>query len=206
MTLVRITVFHDRPDCILIHCPDGGSVQLPDLQSPFTKISVAQSCGKVGADFRVLESVAGRWTQAARQAASAEKSERTQRHKLAEAAKATTITGPGASDRAAMLDRKRQIDEERRQLDVDLSVARGAAAREGKYLSPDKYQSMQSRIATLKTESIALQEKIGQLGKVLRANEDVTFRRSAHAVLSKGYLDAIYEHMRAGSSEPREPA
>src|SRR5688572_25342138 len=99
---IRVTVFQDQPECILFHVPDGMRLVVPPLASPFYRITTSLALGEAKVNCRVSESVSGRWTEAMRAMRQAERAERTQLHRLSEAARIAVERngGPLAQSRA----------------------------------------------------------------------------------------------------------
>src|SRR5262245_54769512 len=60
---VRVMIFPDRPDCILFYVPEGMKLVVPPLTSPFYKKTAADALTDARINYRLTESVPGRWTE-----------------------------------------------------------------------------------------------------------------------------------------------
>lgn len=162
----RLMVFPDRPDCLVVYLPNELSLQLPTLVAPFSKESLARACAQTGLDLRISDGTPGKWGAAYRSLRKAEAGEKKQRQHLYEARKNAERLGSKnltTKSRGEAISRKNEIDEKIRVLKTELGKARSAAFTTGKYLPPDIYRNKERQLQELKTESQALQTKIGEL-------------------------------------------
>jgi hypothetical protein len=184
--MIRIMVFQDRPEALLIVVPDGSppEVQLPTLRAPFTRAGVAMALGDAGIVARVSESVAGRWSTAILQAKNAAKAERRQRDKLQQASSAAVLRGPDDIDRSRLIERKLVVDADIPVLKTKIGAAKAAAATRGVFMPPAQFRALESKLSTLQAESLAIQVKLGELKKAgkeksreTRKEDEVRFER-----------------------------
>lgn len=164
--MIRIMVFVDRPDSVLLVAPDSDMPALPAMAAPFTKTSVSVAMVEAGVDARVSESIAGRWTTAIVQATKADKAERAQKQMLHEATVATLLRSandPALRDRALTIQRKHEVDDSLRTLKAKLVEAKAKAATRGAFMPIDEFRKLTARVDALKEESLALQTRLGEL-------------------------------------------
>lgn len=210
---LRIFVFPERPDCLLVCVPDTtGRVALPELSAPFTKYDVAKACGDARVLARVGEMTPGRWTPTMQRAAVEARAERAQQNRLREASEAALLRGSAAAEvkeRGEAIVRKHQIDEQIRDLKAKIGKAKSVAATSGKFLTVSAFRGMEQQLETLKQESQAIQVRLGELRKAekdanrrIGKSEDQRFREAARRM-----LDAeTFEELTAIASEDGEDA
>lgn len=160
---IRAMVFRDRPDFILFHVREGGALVVPRLESPFVRADVSKALAAAGVDYRMSESVAGRFGGVMRAVLEGERGERKQRQKEHEATLAYFERSgtPASRDRAALRVRKEEVDATIRELKRWLAEARSRAYTTGQR-DPD-YRTKERELASLQTESLALQGRLGAL-------------------------------------------
>lgn len=208
---IRIFVFPERPDCLLLIAPEGTSaVSLPALPVPFEKGAVASACGMAGVDARVGETAPGRWTQAMDRAAKEERAERGQRDRLRQAKEAALLRGSAVAEvreRAEAITRKQLVDEEIASLKGQLKAARTKAATRGEYMDPERFRRLERRLEDLKLESQAIQARLGELkqaekesNRKLAHAENERFREAAKRLLDR----ATFEEIRAAAQADDE--
>lgn len=167
----RIALFPERPDFILIMATKKGEVQFPPLVAPFDRFDVHAAFRDAQMEVRSFETVPGRWSQAMMKMANEEKAERSQRAKLDMATQvaigkqsvSTTVRGHSEA-----LGEKLKIDQEIRDLKVELGNIRSNSWATGRYIDPSVYRSKEKRLEDLKLESQALQNRMGELKKAER--------------------------------------
>jgi len=194
---IRILVFPDRPDVLLVTVPEGQELWLPRLPTPFERDAVARALMDVEVKARVGESVPGRYKEALAKMDRDSKEFDAAKQRVADAVRHVTITAsPGATtaekQRSELAGSKHEIDAEIRQLKVDISNAKSAAYRKKHFLPPVKFRAMEARLANLQTMSIAVQEKLRVLKQQAHAARNAgetsrgeRFLEAAKKVLSK---------------------
>ena len=216
--VLRLMVFPDRPDCLVVYLPEGLVLELPPVSSPFTKADVSQACGQAGLDVRVSEGTPGKWGAAYRSLHKAEVAERGQLHRLYEAAKNVERLGSeslAAKSRAEALAKKNEVDEQIRALKAEIGEARSRAFTQGKYLPVGVYRDKEKRLQKLKDESQALQARIGELRKAEKQECEAEnrerdrvyaeeFMKIAHDLLSEDVLQRIHGLLQEDEEEVAE--
>lgn len=189
----RLMVFTDRPDCLLIVANDGAELRLPVLVAPFTKASVASAFGEVGLDYRVSESIAGRWNTARIQARKAERAERAQRNNMRLAAEAAAANGSPSDairEHAGLTARKLEVDREIGKLKTKIAEAKSKAFTSGQYMDPTAFRRMESKLEALKNESQAIQVRFGEM-RVLRKQINI----AKHEATGERFINAAREFL-----------
>lgn len=201
--MIRIMVFPNRPDCILFYVPDGEMLEIPPVPAPFNKRSVADIFAGAKVACRITESVPGRWTESMVMMRKADKAERRQLETQREASRLSIERGgtPLARTRADAIARKHVVDAQIRELKTWIGQAKSRAFR-GQYERPELFRAKQRDLTELQTESLAIQQQLGDLKKKEHAenqaadNEDLQrFRSAAQRVLTDEQLDAILDAM-----------
>lgn len=197
---VRVTIFPDRAEAILLHVSAGDRVALPALASPFRKSEVAGALKRAGISFDVTESVPGRWTQAATKMALEERAER---HQIQRQKEATMLAldrsgGPLARTRAEALAKKHEVDDRIRQVKAWLAEAKTNFHTRGLYKDPVEYRGKEHELLRLKEDSQALQTRLGELrdqekaqNVTVQREENDRFRAAAYKVLTPEQLEAV---------------
>jgi hypothetical protein len=213
---VRVMVFSDRPDALLIlAAEDESEVRLPSpLAVPFVKTEVAMAFGDAKTKANVFESVAGRWTAALTKARRDERAERAQQQAVREATEATLMKGSSSKlvrSHAEAIAKKLEVDESIRVLTRQDKEARSRAATRGVYESPKVFREREARLASLRLESQALQARMGELRKqekrqnlLLAIEGRDWFKKAAHELLD-GDLFAQVESLASEMAEQEEP-
>ncbi len=204
---IRITVFPARCDVMLV-CVEKhtvGPIALPPIPIPFSKEGVAMACGLAGVDASVRESVPGEWTEAMAKAKKDERSARFQKIKLQQATDAMILKGsndPAVRDRAEALRRKLIVDERIRELKVMI---------DGDGATADQLRRWKTHLASLQTESLALQTTIGKLRdeeKKKNHQEQQTFERrfidAARKALDKDLYAQLIADAQLGCDDEQE--
>lgn len=101
-------------------------------------------------------------------------------------------------DRADALARKLAVDERIRVLKETIVRASRDAARTGRYLPPQEFRALETELVQLKTDSQALQTRLGDMRKAEReqnrAHSDQVawaFKHAAYKVLSKEQFEQL---------------
>ena len=201
---IRVMIFPDRPDCILFYVPDGEALTTPPLAAPFNKKSVADAFAAVRANVRLTESTPGRWTESMKMMRKAEKAERFQLQKQREAAMVVLDRGGGdlAKTRAEAIARKHGVDERIRDAKDWIKRAKSNAATRGQYEDAERFRRKERELSSLQTESLAIQQQLGDLRKqekaenVKSSNEEMhLFKKAAYRVLSEQQFEEILRAM-----------
>lgn len=210
---VRVTVFPDRAECILLHVSEGQEVALPALKSPFRKAEIAAVLKRAGIRCDVTESVPGRWTQAASKMALEERAER---HQIQRQKEATMLAldrsgSPLARTRAEALAKKHVVDDRIREIKAWLAQARTNFHTRGLYKDPVEYRGKEHELLRLKEDSQALQTRLGELreqekaqNRVAEREEGDRFRAAAHKVLTAEQLEAVLMAMEDDEDEDED--
>jgi hypothetical protein len=191
---IRIFVFPERPDALLVHVPEGKPLALPVLSTPFVKGEVSSACKLAGVDVRVRESTPGRWTPALERAKNDERGEIAQRQRLREATEAKILADTGDpifKDRAEVLRRKHLVDEEIGRLKTQIGDAKASVRARGVYMDPHAYRRLEAKLAGLKVESQALQARLGELREAEKERD-----RAAHDAERSTFLGRFVEAAR----------
>lgn len=175
---IRVMVFPQRPDVLLVYVPEGQELWLPRLPTPFDRFEVARVLGDAEVKARVAESTLGRFATAFEKAfldaQLVERAQNAQRQRELEAAKRVEILhSPTATTtalkRIALIEEKLKVDEEIRQLKTLIGRAKADVVSRGVYQDPVKFRRNEKRLADLQTMSLAMQAELGQLKKQLAA-------------------------------------
>ena len=165
---LRIAVFKDRPNCLLVLANQDGPVRLPELRAPFDRAEVSDALRDAGLPIRVVESVAGRWTQTALRLARDEKAERNKEQRTKEAVSVALGRNSeiaSVREHSEALQKKQEVDERLRLLKQELSKAKSKVYTHGTYMKPGIFHEKQAELERLKLESQALQVRLGELRK-----------------------------------------
>lgn len=199
---LRVMVFPDRPDCILFYVPDGMRLIIPPIPSPFYKTTTSAALSSAGLNYRLTESVPGRWTESVLLMKKAERAERAQLQKVREATMAVLDRsgGPLAQNRAEAISKKHEVDERIREAKAWIGRAKSNSFARGTYEDPDRYRRKERELYELQQESLALQARLGELKKLEKAenraaakDENERFVKAAYRVLSQEKLDLILD-------------
>jgi hypothetical protein len=196
---------------MLVHAHEGSKFQLPQLQAPFEKDAVAHAIGVSGLTVRVsVEPSTGRWGSAIGRKIREEKFERAQHQKLREAQQATLLkhsSDPLESDRASLMLRKHQVDDDLRKAKVALGQAKAKAFKHRIFLDPMAYRKLEANVEELKQESQGIQVTLGQLRKQEVSKKpgfdlgNKRFRDFAHKILS----DELFSEIQALTESDVDP-
>lgn len=171
---IRVVLFENRSTALLIHAPEGVTVALPELCSPFTKEKVTLAAKVAGVDLRVsVEPTAGRWGGAVERRKSDQKAERMQRVRMDTETTALQLrhaNDPMLRDRARLLARKQEVDDQLRAAKLRMTEVKRDVRMSQRYAPPEVYRRLEETIADLQSQSIGLQ---GQLGVIKRNMEEV---------------------------------
>lgn len=180
---IRIMVFDERPDCIVLYIPCGtGNTVLPALSHPLTKERVGAALRQAGLDYRITIGTPGQWFTSSKKLYNAAQAERNQRENLDMAVKKAQARGATSlvvESRIEALQRKNLVDEELRKLKTQLGRAKGTAFETGRYLPATQYRNLERRVEELKQESQALQTKISELRRQEHEELDAEWKRTS---------------------------
>jgi hypothetical protein len=170
MSPIRVFVFSDHPEALLIVTQEGdeGTVALPPLAAPFERQAVAKALGDAHVNARVGERTSGRYSGVLHRTAREARNEVAQRQNEREAADARMFalaSDPDLQERGKLILRKQAVDEQLRGLKEKIGQAKSAAYAERRYLPAQEYRQMEVDLDALKTESLALQARLGELKK-----------------------------------------
>lgn len=173
---LRVMVFPDRPDVLLVYVPVGQQFWIPSLQTPLTRNVVAQALRDHDIAARVVESTAGRFTRALARAQQDAKAERGSKEREREAAACVQIhMSPTATTyekkRAELIAEKHKVDDELRTLKAEIGRAKATAFTSGKYMAVSEYRGKEERAADLATLSLAIQNRLSSLKQAKIAAE-----------------------------------
>ena len=196
---LRIMIFPDKPQTILIHVPEGQSLWLPSLATPFDLDVICQALNDRDVPHVTTEGDPGRWWRNASQQEDEETAKRLNQQKHEEVARRVRITtSPNATtiekQRAELMLEKVKADEELRQLKAEISKVKANAYTSGTYLPPLLFQTKRQRLADLQTVSLALQGRLGELRQqqkmqnVELSNEKEKSRQDRFIKKAKRYL------------------
>jgi hypothetical protein len=176
---LRVMVFPDRSDVILIYVPEGQRFWVPPMSTPFVREEVAAAFRDRDIEARVVESTLGRFRESIHAANEADRAERGQRERERQAQKIIQIRhSPTATTvelkRADAIEKKNAIDAEIRKLKLEVATAKSRAHATGVYMSALEFRGKEAKIAALQTDSIALQTHLGTLRKQLAAQNVAT--------------------------------
>lgn len=188
--MLRVVVFPEAPECLLVCAHDVSELALPKLAVPFTSAAV-----RAAGITRVTESVPGRWTPAMTKTLREERGERRQRADQETALQATVLRG--ATDesertRAELIARRLDVDEDLRVVKQKIAQAKSDAFQHKRFLPSSQFRALETERDGLRTESIAIQARLSKLKG----------RRGAHLFVeaAKALLDeATYEQIWAAA-------
>lgn len=217
---LRITIFPDKPQTILIYVPQGQELWLPTLKTPFDLDAICEALDVRDVPHVTTEGDLGKWWRNAAQQENEEKAERVNQQKQQEAARRVRImTSPQATtiekQRLELVREKEKADEEIRLLKAEIAKAKADAYTSGAYLPPAVFQAKQQRLGDLQTVSIALQgkltalrqhQKVQNVEKARSATSDRMrqerlFIEKAKRFLSRDQYLAIWAEVRAEDAE-----
>ena len=165
---LRITLFPEHPQTILIYVPEGQSLWLPTLPTPFDLDVVCDALDAHDVPHDTREGDCNRWWRNLKQSEDTEKSVLAQQKREEDAARHVQIhLSPTATtfekQRSEIVLLKHKVDDEIRQLKVQIGRTKANAAVRGVYEPPDVFRQREQHLADLQTTSIALQRKLGEL-------------------------------------------
>jgi hypothetical protein len=202
---LRITLFPEHPQTILIYVPDGQSLRLPALPTPFDIDTVCDILDDHGIPHDAKEGDRNRWWRNLKQSENEDKSVQGIRQREAEAARHVQIhLSPVATtfekQRSEVFLMKCKAEDELRQLKAEASRARANAATRRVYEPADVYHQRARRIVDLQTTVIALQKKLGDLKAQQHrerkvANREELFVQKAKRHLTREQFLAIWKEI-----------
>jgi hypothetical protein len=191
---LRLMLFDERPDCLVVYAPDGaGTVQLPPLPYPFTKQQIDAAMREADQEYRLTIGTPGQWTKSRsilKNAARAERSQRASLERAVQKAQARGATSLHAASRAEALARKQVVDGSLRELKDKLGRAKAEAYTHGSYLPVSEYRDLERGVEELKQESQALQVRIAELRHQEHEEHEAEWQRQAPArrAYAEGFL------------------
>ena len=210
---VRMSVFPNDPNILLLYAPEAGEVVLPTLKAPFVKADVLVACKAAGLTVRVTDDVLGKpMREIVNQRKKDDRAERGQQQTLQVARVAgmlSSANSPIIRERAEIIRTKLAVDKHLGELRTRLSEAKCAAYQSGKYLSAREFQSMMKQVDLLKARSQALQLELGALKQREKAeniaackrddaSDARTFVEAAKTVVDRATYLAIWAKARDG--------
>ncbi len=172
---LRVTLFPDHPQTILIYVPEGQALWLPTLPSPFDLDAVCDVLDAHDVPHDTREGDRNRWWRNLKQSEDDDKASLKNHRREEDAAHHVRIQLSPTSttlekQRSEVLLMMHKVDDEIRQLKVQISRARAAATR-GVYERPGVFRQWQQRLADLQTTSLALQRKSRELKEQQRQHQ-----------------------------------
>jgi hypothetical protein len=190
---LRISLFPEHPQTILIYVPEGQSLWLPTLPTPFDLDVVSDALDARDVPHNTREGDRDRWWRNIKQSEGDERATQGQLKRAEEAARQVQIhLSPDATSlekqRAEVILLKHKIDDEIRQLKVQVGRAKANAATRGVYEPPDVFRRREQRLADLQTSSVATQKKLGELRAQQRQRPVSNNREERFVTKAKRYL------------------
>jgi hypothetical protein len=186
--MLRVFVFEHDQDFLLLYAPDVAIVEVPDLEPPFTKESVSEAFRREGFEARVSQDVVGRELRDVltrrRKDARSERAQKANLEQAAWAAEARGSLNPALREKAEVLQRKQEIDEELRQVKIKINEARRLFAL-GRYMDRAEWQGLIRREERLKQDSQACQVRMTEM----RAERRATPQQQAQTPPTRKRLD-----------------
>lgn len=166
---IRITIFPDDPNLLLVYVPDGMTAVLPPIDAPFAMEAARASIKETDVPFRVSEGVIGRHLrEVVRARKNDARAERRNVQLLSEAISAAMGSGSISSvarERSEVLKQKIAVEEELRRAKAYLGDVRADAATRGVYLSRDAYALAEKNVNELKGRAMVLATRLSELKK-----------------------------------------
>lgn len=174
---LRVTLFPEHPQTILIYVPDGQALWLPTLPTPFDLDVVCDALDDHDVPHDTKEGDRNRWWRNIQQREHEERSTQNQQRREVDAARHVQIhLSPTATSiekqRSEVVLMKYKVDEEIHQLKAQVGRAKANAATRGVYEPTDVFRQREQRLADLQTTALALQRKLGEL-KILKKKQNV---------------------------------
>lgn len=170
--MIRLMVFHDRPDCMAVFVHDYDGPQTLVIEHPLTRERVREAARTAGVEVRISEATyVGRLRPVFDRMLMEQRGERHQQQREREAAKVVGMRMSGDSfqvARAQLLKEKTDVDDELRRLKTELGNAKSRAFERGVYLPPAEFRKKENRVEALKERSLAIQFELGQLRRLPR--------------------------------------
>lgn len=204
---LRVTLFPEHPQTILIYVPPGQSLWLPPLPTPFDLDRVRDALDARDVPHDTREGDRNRWRRNLQQGENDDRSVQVQQQRVEQAARHVEITlSPTATtfekQRSEVVLMKDKVDDEIRQLKGEISHARAVAAARGVREDPDVFGAKKRRLADLQTASIALQRRLGEMRSQSRERasapgRDQRFIEKARRHLTRDQFLAIWAEIDA---------
>ena len=190
---LRITLFPEHPQTILIYVPDGQALWLPTLATPFNLDGVSDALDDHDVPHDTREGDRNRWWRNVKQSENDDKSVLGQQQREEEAARHVQIhLSPNSTtseqQRSEILLMKHKVDDEVRQLKVQICKAKADAAAHGIYEPPNVFRQRGQRLADLQTTSLALQRKLTEIKVQRRQRAEMRSREERFIKKATQYL------------------
>lgn len=190
---LRITLFPEHPNTILIYVPPGQSLWLPTLPTPFDLDRVCDALNDHDVPHDTREGDRNRWWRNLQQDENDDRSVQVQQQRAEEAARHVQITLSRAAttfekQRSEIVLMKDKVDHEIRQIKVELGHARVVAATSGVREAPDVFRAKKDRLADLQTVSLAFQRRLGEMKSQLRERASTPDRERRFVEKAKRHL------------------
>ncbi len=226
MKRIRLFVFPQRPDFLLVYAPGGATFSLPLLTVPLTRTMVSQAMAKTGQSYTVSETTPGRWQHAMTMAVNAERGESRQRQLAVEATQAALLrssNNPIVRERSEVILHKQEVDERIRALKDKIAKAKKDAFEKGKYMPRSAFVGLERELHDKQNESVALQSTLRTLREdekrenlarsaanaaakvAYRETHAHVFRRYAKKMLAADVFEEINQCVMAEVGEAPEP-
>jgi hypothetical protein len=183
--MLRLMVFHDRPDCMAVFVHDYDGPQTLVVDYPLTRARVLEAARAAGVEVRISEAAyVGRLKPVFDRMLAAQRTARHQEQREREAALALSLDAPERT-RGQLLEEKHKVDDELRQLKRELGVIKSRAFERRTYPPASELRKKEDRIAALKKRSLAIQFELGQLRLLPRPAPAASAPRDPSQVLQK---------------------
>lgn len=190
---LRITLFPEHPQTILIYVPEGQTLWLPTLATPFDLDAVSDALDAHDVPHDTREGDRNRWWRNVKQSENDAKAVLKQQQLGEEAARHVQIhLSPTATtyekQRSEIVLMKHKVDDEIRQLKVQIGKAKTNAAIQGMYEHSNVFRRREQRLADLQTTSLALQRKLTELKALKHQHAETRSREERFIKKAKQYL------------------
>ena len=212
---LRITLFPEHPQTILIYVPAGQTLWLPTLPTPFDLDVVCDALDDRDVPHDTKEGDRNRWWRNLKESEDTDKSVLRQQQREDEAARHVQVhLSPTATtfekQRSEIVLMKHKVDDELRQLKVQIGKAKSNAATSGVYEPPSVFRQREQRLADLQTTSLALQKKLGEMKerqhqRSVSNNREERFVQKAKQYLTKEQFLAIWAEIDAEEEQAGVP-
>ena len=177
---LRITLFPEFPQVLLIYVPDEQTLWLPPLETPFDLDKLCDALDAKDVPHDTREGDRNRWWKNMRQSADMDAGMKGQRECEAKAvervkvhlsSEATTLD----KQRIELLDMRDKIVSEMNQLKAKIGTAKAHAATKGVYQKIPVFRGWELRLAQLNDSLIAVSRKLGENKAAIKAENVRTY-------------------------------